>query len=112
MPTQLGSCPTRSMQTRAANNLERTRFAANDTRKQTRTFAQTSRNERRATCATVRPMLPRFVLSTVLVATACQQAAPSKREEPAPRPSAPKPAEAVASARFDSPEAVYKRYAE
>ena len=56
-------------------------------------------------------MRPRIVLCTVLVAYACREPAPAAKDAPAPSRAASKPSE-HAGARFDSPEAVYKRYAE
>lgn len=56
-------------------------------------------------------MFLRTALCTVFVVTACEQPAPSPKEAPAPPRAAPA-AEVPAAARFDSPRAVYKRYAE
>lgn len=49
----------------------------------------------------------RIALSTVLIVCACQKPAPAAEKEPAAPAS-----QVTAAARFDSPNAVYKRYAE
>ena len=57
-------------------------------------------------------MFLRIAMSTVLaVCAACQKPAATHKEEPASAPLAP-PAPPAAAAGFDSPRAVYKRYAE
>lgn len=56
------------------------------------------------------PMFLRIALSIVLAACACQKPAATLKEEPPPR--AAPPSQAAAAARFESPRAVYKRYAE